>query len=537
MTRQLTLTELYDRLAARKSVDELEVAALLCGSPQERREAAHGLFLSHQRESLKALGLRAENELYSNQETVTLMQHLAIIADDPLPSLNMLKAMGIRAAELGASADAMRILQASADLSWVHAQRSGPYFQMLLNFMHDPEIDAALARIAQGYGSPQFVAEARARRRIVLFASCIIDENSPSMVTEEIANQLSAAGHEVIIVSSEFGDSKKEKAYQRMLDSGFQIELTPSTGHMEKIAHLVATFERLQADVVLYLITPMDYVAKVISEIGVAPAQCMCNMAYEHYCGKFDYVLQSTSLEQEHITAWPGKSKFIGSFAVLEKRMADAVKFDRTMWSLTKDHILLVTHGRVSKCSSDYITAVRRILEANENAVLILAGAVGEPDLERLKEGFGESTSMRRLMLIGPLLGQVPELLKACDVYLDPFPWPGGQSTLEAMWTGIPVVAMKPLKGAEHDADSRGPIGSATDAFLPEGYERADANDIDGYVRIASKYVRDAATRQRDGAQLRAHVAKEYSTNAFMQKLDHYLELAIRSKELLAAKH
>jgi hypothetical protein len=534
MHRQLSLAEIQQRLDFREGIESHEVLSALQGAQTSRRQAAHALFLSRLRESLTALAIVAEAEGYTNQVTVSLMQQLADIADDPRPSLEMLKAMGIHAVEMGATADGLRILQSVTDASWAHAQRSGPYFQRLMSYMHDSKIDNALTCIAQQYSTPQFIHKRTAIPTIILLTSCVVDENSPSMVTVAIAEGLRKLKNRVVVVSSEFSDSRTSKPYHRLRELGFQVELTSMTTPINRVATIIKTCEQLQADAALYLITPMDFVAKIVSAVGVAPTQCMFNMAYEPYCGNFDLILQTTSPDQETITAWPGKSKFVGSFAALESSITHAASLDRTILKRNKDDVLLITHGRVAKCSTEYLTAARYILEANSTAYLILAGPTSTDDLTRIEETFCQSPAVKRVLLLGSILDTIPELLKTCDIYLDPFPWPGGQSTLEAMWASLPIVSMQAKGDLLHDIATRGPIGSATDAFLPPSYERALAGDLDGYTQLASRYIQDRERRKEAGIELHSHVQRMFSHDEFMQRLHETLQetITMRSASL-----
>ena len=528
MRKQLTLPELLKRTERRERVEHAEIAALLGGTAQEQQAASRALYLSELRGSVIHLTTLAKAESYANQETIDLVQQLSITAEFDVPFLNMLKDMGLWAIEHGRFEDGLNFLQSATNQGWVtSSNKSDAYHQQLMKYMHDPQVDGALATIAHGFPQPIFMHEIREKRRVLLFASTVIGESSPTIVTVSILQDLHARGYDVILVTSEFWCGSLSSICQSLIDQGIHVECAPHVGPLEKIAALLGIFQRLQPDVILYMITPMDFVAKIISEVGAAPAQCMLNMAFEHHCGKFDYVLQSTSPAQEQTTAWPGKSKYIGSFAALESRIIEAVPLERSAFNVGEDSVVLVTHGRISKCSNEYITAVGRILAMNPSAVLVLAGPCGEIDVARLNTALAEFTLGPRIVLMGPVFEHVPALLKACDIYLDPFPWPGGQSTLEAMWAGLPIVAMQGVRYSAEDPDSYGPIGTATTAFLPPGYERANPGDLDAYVKIASNYIADTKLRRADGTRLRARVVSDYRFELFMNRLDHYLTLSI----------
>jgi len=62
------------------------------------------------------------------------------------------------------------------------------------------------------------------------------------------------------------------------------------------------------------------------------------------------------------------------------------------------------------------------------------------------------------------------------DIALDPFPYPGGTTTCDALWMGVPVVC---LPG--NTAISRGGLSVLSNVGLPD----LAAKDIDHYVQLA----------------------------------------------------
>ena len=74
------------------------------------------------------------------------------------------------------------------------------------------------------------------------------------------------------------------------------------------------------------------------------------------------------------------------------------------------------------------------------------------------------------------------------DVALDPFPYPGGTTTCDALYMGVPVVTL-----AGRSAVSRGGVSVLSNVGLPE----YSAKDKQEYIDIAVNIARDAARRRR----------------------------------------
>ncbi|HEV7372875.1 MAG TPA: hypothetical protein VGO20_27540, partial [Arenibaculum sp.] len=94
-----------------------------------------------------------------------------------------------------------------------------------------------------------------------------------------------------------------------------------------------------------------------------------------------------------------------------------------------------------------------------------------------------------------------PALLAAygeVDVALDPFPYSGGLTTLEAFWMGVPVVTLP-----ERRFVSRHTLAHASVLGHPEWAAR----DADDYVRIAARLASDPDALAAVRAGLRSGMA------------------------------
>jgi protein O-GlcNAc transferase len=115
-----------------------------------------------------------------------------------------------------------------------------------------------------------------------------------------------------------------------------------------------------------------------------------------------------------------------------------------------------------------------------------------------------------------------PEMLAQygdVDLALDPFPFSGGITSLEALWMGVPVIT---LNGDR-------PAGRQTAAFLSVlGLEELVAADHAEYIEIAASLARDRGRRQELSTTLRMRMANSplCDARAFTRDLEKlYLEM------------
>jgi predicted O-linked N-acetylglucosamine transferase (SPINDLY family) len=88
-------------------------------------------------------------------------------------------------------------------------------------------------------------------------------------------------------------------------------------------------------------------------------------------------------------------------------------------------------------------------------------------------------------------------LYRDIDIALDPLPYSGGTTSLEALWMGVPVVTL-----AGPTVAGRGGVSLAMNLGLPELVARGD----DEYVSIASRLAGDLDRLEELRAGLRARL-------------------------------
>jgi hypothetical protein len=208
-----------------------------------------------------------------------------------------------------------------------------------------------------------------------------------------------------------------------------------------------------------------------------------------------------------------------------------AAPADRASLGVPRDAVLLATFGRLEKCNTGpYLDSIGNILRSAPSAHLLLAGPDGLnvfPAIMAALNAFGVG---ERIHYLGQRQADGPSLIKAIDVYCEPYPWPGGQSLLDAMQAARPVVAMKRAQDRDLDPTGTGATTSVADVLLSGLVPLAEAGDSRQYAEIALRYIVDPQLRQADGARLRLKVL----TDCNMRKSTAIYGQHIR--EIVAAK-
>ncbi len=156
----------------------------------------------------------------------------------------------------------------------------------------------------------------------------------------------------------------------------------------------------------------------------------------------------------------------------------------------------------LAKLNDDVLGLWARVLTAVPASRLLLRA--GQLDDSPLREDFvarlaAAGIDPARVDLEGPL--PRAEYLAAyarADMALDPFPYPGGATSAEALWMGVPVLTLA----------GRGLLaGQGADIASAAGQSDWIARDADDYVRLAMERAADYPALARLRAGLRARVA------------------------------
>jgi predicted O-linked N-acetylglucosamine transferase (SPINDLY family) len=163
--------------------------------------------------------------------------------------------------------------------------------------------------------------------------------------------------------------------------------------------------------------------------------------------------------------------------------------------------VTLGCFNNLAKMGEPVVAAWSRILHAVPASRLFLkARPLAEPGIRSdvIARFAAAGVGRDRLILEGPV--DRDELLRAyrrVDIALDPFPFTGGTTTVEALWMGVPVLTL-----AGRQLVSRQGVSLLANAGLPGWI----ADDVEDYVRRAVAAARDLPALETLRRDLRAQV-------------------------------
>lgn len=458
------------------------------------------------------------------------------------------------AAALGWCVSQLPLLYASADQVSVARERYRQALQQVKGcWEHLPRDPETLERAAAGIGSvqPFFLPYQGQNDRDLqqLYGSLVRDVMAARYPQPSVLWQRHPGRVRVGIVSGLFRDHSVWKILTRgwveALDraqvalygfhtSVIQDEVTcslpPRFEHFvagsRSIEEWQAAIREAQLDVLLYPEVGIDPVCAQLAALRLAPVQAMA-WGHPQTSGlpTIDVFLSSELMEPpdgaghytEQLLPLPG----IGTYYIpLE---VDPAPVDWQAWGVDPDRVLYLCAQSLFKYLPQYDEVFPRIArEVGKCQFLFLRGRLSQGIRERFWQ------RLRRAFQAYDLAAEeyvvlLPELSPAeyaaynalGDIYLDSLGWSGGNTTLEALPHGLPIVTLPgSLLRGRH-----------TYAILQQmGILDTIAHTLDEYVQIASQLGLDPEWREQMGQQVKRRQERVYRDRTPIRALEKWLQ-------------
>lgn len=286
------------------------------------------------------------------------------------------------------------------------------------------------------------------------------------------------------------------------------------------IAHHV---RRCELDVLIYPELGMDAVCFLLAAMRLAPRQCT---AWGHPVtsghDSIDYYLSSAAMEppdaQDHYTE---SLVLLPGLGTDYEQPVVPTPGARADFGLPEDKTLYLCQQSLFKIHPDNDDLLVALAARDQHAVLIFFAArqphVTSQFVKRLGRAFeraGVSAGGRVLVL--PRVGHTDYLRTSqlCDVMLDTLRWSGGNSTLDALACGLPVVTLP----------GRFMRGRQTSGMLTEmGLAELIAQDEEDFLAIALRVGGDKTYRNDLSGRITANRGRIFGRHEAIQALQSFL--------------
>jgi predicted O-linked N-acetylglucosamine transferase (SPINDLY family) len=207
------------------------------------------------------------------------------------------------------------------------------------------------------------------------------------------------------------------------------------------------------------------------------------------------------------------------------RRQTLPARVEREAYSLPRDATLLLCPQSLFKIHPDNDALFARVLIANPKAMMVLfAGrhpAITDQFMRRLARCFEQhGLPIRERTRVLPQLphGDYLAVNLACDAMLDTMHWSGGQTSVDALDCGLPVVT---LPGSM----MRGRQSAGMLSLL--GLQELIASDADDYARIATRLCQDVAWRAGLAETIRERNRMLFDDSAPLEVLEAFYREAV----------
>ncbi|KAE9129233.1 hypothetical protein PF006_g16076 [Phytophthora fragariae] len=281
----------------------------------------------------------------------------------------------------------------------------------------------------------------------------------------------------------------------------------------------VKFLRQAQLDIAIFPELGMDEWTVLLSHHRVAPIQCVFwghpittgnpNIDYfissEHFIsGEFENALELPDVSDVQLKLSGYRRSFFSEKIVLFRGLSTLFTEPKPLTAASKginrSRLFLPANRRLYVCPQTLMKfhpafdeALTGILDQDDKATIVLLASDTqivwmEQLRRRFRQRFGRN-HWRVLFLPTLPFPEFQALLTQADVLLDPFPFGGGVTTLDALHLGIPVVTLPSAQSVVHLAAGFLRYMNASDCI---------ANSLDEYVELAIGIAKDHADiRQR----------------------------------------
>jgi predicted O-linked N-acetylglucosamine transferase (SPINDLY family) len=291
-----------------------------------------------------------------------------------------------------------------------------------------------------------------------------------------------------------------------------------------RVAEVATAIRDDALDVLVYLELGMHSMSFALAALRLAPVQCA---AWGHPTTTghptIDYYLSAASMEppeaaaqySERLVLLPGIGTQYSPPAIPEDT-------DRARFALPERRVLLLCPQSLFKIHPDNDELLAAVVAAAPDATLVLFEGrhpvLTDRFMRRLERAFeARGLAIRERAMVLPSLSH-PDYLRVnrvCDAMLDTLHWSGGNTSLDALACGLPVVTLPGALMRGRQTAGMLEVLGATDLI---------AGNRDEYLRIAVRLATDATWRSEQRARIDSGRNRLFDDRAPIDRLQTFLQ-------------
>lgn len=424
--------------------------------------------------------------------------------------------------------EALDVMENHIALGMGAHKTASPQRWNLGGLMHLQPVLDAIKTAAHSISVPDLAAIHPGVKRVALVVSNLSQGAATTMVARKYVLSLRALGLETYLMSTGHGLSATDERIGVEREGTHVLDMHGDTIYA-RAQDVVRKAAELQLDAIIYFAWPTDMASQIASCVRACPRQVFINHTCDQKVGDFDVRVVCT--QDTGSMTEPHKCYYIPPVRIREETYDEIEASSPFQWGLDADAVIIGSYSRLSKCVDEaFMEAMVKVLSSNPSVVLMLPGLPDPASEALLRARFESHGLLQQVRFPGYLSDSYLPLLKATRVYCDTFGWTGGQSVLDALAMGVPVVAVKTDgRGSALDPSGVSPATLAS-AYLPDATLIADPGDVDGYVRIVQQLLGDPAHHQSHSLRNRER-SREFTWQQFPRILVNLLEQIPRSSQ------
>ena len=354
--------------------------------------------------------------------------------------------------------------------------------------------------------------------RVAHVIGCFLPGHAPSLYVQLLSKSLAQLGVRSHVFTTEWAASWFFNPTGQQQSQPYEIDAEVTVGRVDgdffsRADRVAAAIRQKDIDIALYHCGPTEQITLRVAALHPTPIQVNVNHATEVDADLFDgfaHLFQNglARARFEHRL-----SRWIPLISDIEDRLAAATPKTRADLDLETATTVSGTYGNLFKASPQYLDAVSAILHRFPNHYHVVAGS---GDAAPIRSAFDAAGVISRVRLIG-YYDDVAPFLDVIDLYLNTFPISGGQSVLEPMAAGKPVLIRQYAEVSHFNAGAE--LSGVPDLI---------ADSDEDYVETAARLIESPELRASYGEQLQQRFRSEFRPEDLGQKYLDFFEELIR---------